>query len=105
MPLARRPRIISRIGPGRPCRGARRFARRTIGYTAPFGARIFVSYDLLYRSDVLRPGNQIDAAINFTGDEAIAAGVLFSGAPALRPLTNGSAFWTQRVTFGAAFAF
>jgi len=76
-----------------------------LGYRLPFGVRAFVGYDLIFVSNVVRPGNQIDTTLNFTGNPAIAPGTTFSGAARPAPMFNNSSFWTQGVNFGASYAF
>jgi hypothetical protein len=62
--------------------------------------RATIGYDILYWSRVLRPGNQIDLAVNrqqVVTDPMFKAGS-FSGFS--RPLTNPSEFWAQGLTLG-----
>jgi hypothetical protein len=72
-----------------------------VGYQVTSSARLFVGYDFLYLSDVLRPGKQIDRTINFSQTvDSMAGGFPF--APGTRPnrdLTS-SDFWAQGLNFG-----
>lgn len=72
-----------------------------VGYQITSIARLFVGYDFLYMSDVLRPGRQIDRTINFSQTvDSIAGGRPF--VPGTRPnrdLTS-SDFWAQGLNFG-----
>jgi hypothetical protein len=72
-----------------------------IGYQVTNGARLFVGYDFLYLSDVLRPGKQIDRTINFSQTvDSIAGGRPFvPGTRPSRDLTS-SDFWAQGLNFG-----
>lgn len=77
-----------------------------LGYRASSGLRLFIGYDILYLSNVVRPGNQIDTTINFTGNPTInGPGTTLTGAPRPAPQFNGSSFWAQGVQFGASYAF
>jgi hypothetical protein len=72
------------------------------GYNLTPRARVFAGYDLLYWSDVVRPGNQVSHAVNLTQNAVLSptgAGILVGPAvPA--PFFNRSSFWTQGITFG-----
>ncbi len=63
--------------------------------------RVFVGYNFLYLSDVIRPGSQIDGTVNLTQLTGIG---LPPGSPA-RPASqfNHTDFWTQGINFGAEF--
>jgi hypothetical protein len=69
--------------------------------------RVFTGYTFLYTSNVARPGDQIDLAVNpsqgpgFTGDPA---GKL---AGSLRPAFTGKTtdFWTQGLSLGLEWQF
>jgi hypothetical protein len=76
-----------------------------LGYRLPFGVRAFVGYDMIFVSNVVRPGNQVDTTLNFTGSPAIGPGTAFSGAARPAPMLNNSSFWVQGVNFGASYAF
>jgi len=76
-----------------------------IGYRLPFGVRAFVGYDLIYISNVVRPGNQIDTTLNFSGNPAINPGGTFAGAARPAPMFNNSPFLVQGVNIGASYQF
>jgi hypothetical protein len=65
-------------------------------------SRVFVGYDLLYWSQVVRPGNQISSIVNLTQNAVLdpnGQGKLVGPAqPA--PLFNRSDFWAQGLTAG-----
>jgi hypothetical protein len=56
---------------------------------------LFLGYEVLYWSDVVRAGNQVDHAVNVP---AVAG--MPQGAAEPRPLFRTSDFWAQGVTFG-----
>jgi len=81
-------------------------AQLQLGYRASSGIRLFVGYDVIYLSNVVRPGNQIDTTVNFTGNPAVnGVGTTLTGAARPAPLLNGSAFWAQGVQLGASYGF
>ncbi len=80
-------------------------AQLEVGYHVSSGMRIFVGYDFIYLNNVVRPGNQIDTTINFTGNPAITPPGVLTGAARPGPQFNGSAFWAQGVKLGASYAF
>jgi hypothetical protein len=76
----------------------------------PFSwARLFVGYDALYWSNVVRPGNQISPVINTPGGigEPLfglhVPGQFLGGEPA--PQFNTSSVWVQGISFGLEFRF
>jgi len=75
------------------------------GYRLPFGLRVFAGYDLIFVSNVVRPGNQIDTTLNFTGSPGITPGGTLTGAARPAPMFNNSSFWVQGVNFGASYPF
>jgi Putative beta barrel porin-7 (BBP7) len=70
-----------------------------------FGVRAFVGYDLIYFSNVVRPGNQIDTTLNLTGSPAISPSIPFSGAARPAPIFITSSFWVQGINFGESYTF
>ena len=77
-----------------------------LGYKLPYGVRLFVGYDFLYLSNVVRPGDQIDTTINLTSNSVISgAGSTLVGAARPMPLFNTSSFWAQGLNLGASYAF
>ncbi len=72
-----------------------------VGYQWTDHVRFFVGYDILYWSNVVRPGNQIDRTVN-TNLLPPAVG----GGPNRPAFTfNTSEFWAQGVTFGVEFKY
>ena len=77
-----------------------------VGYQLTDAFRVFAGYDLLFLSNVLRPGNQIDRTIN--SSETIQSAIAGTGAPpGTRPVVPlaGSEFWAQGVNFGLEFRY
>jgi hypothetical protein len=66
--------------------------------------RIFASYDFLYWSQVVRPGNQIDNNINLSQSAVLGTGVL-NGSAFPSPLFNRSDFWAQGLSIGFEYRF
>jgi hypothetical protein len=72
------------------------------GYNLTLSTRVFAGYDLLYWTQVVRPGNQISHTVNLTQNPVLdpnGVGVLV-GPAAPTPLFNRSSFWAQGLTFG-----
>jgi Putative beta barrel porin-7 (BBP7) len=80
-------------------------AQLQLGYTISSGIRLFVGYDVIYLSNVVRPGDQIDTTLNFTGNPALSPGSALTGAARPEPLFKSSSFWAQGVKFGASYQF
>jgi Putative beta barrel porin-7 (BBP7) len=76
-----------------------------LGYRLPLGLRVFAGYDLIFVSNVVRPGNQIDTTLNLSGSPGITPGGIFSGAVRPAPAFNNSSFWAQGINFGASYPF
>jgi hypothetical protein len=72
-----------------------------VGYQLTDHLRAFVGYDFLYLSSVVRPGNQVDFAVN---SNQLAPPL--AGGPA-RPAFafHGSDFWAQGINFGLEFRY
>ncbi len=64
-------------------------------------ARVFVGYDFLAWSSVVRPGDQIDRMINGTQQQ----GGMLIGPASPTPLFATSAFWAQGITMGFELRF
>ena len=64
--------------------------------------RLFVAYDYLYMSGVLRAASQVDRTINPTQNIIFQPTV---GAPAPLPTLNRTDFWSQGVSAGMEFRF
>jgi hypothetical protein len=81
-------------------------AQLQLGYKVTSGLRLFVGYDFIYMSNVVRPGNQVDTTLNFSSNPAInGPGTVLTGPARPQPLFNGSSFWAQGVTVGASLQF
>ena len=80
-------------------------AQIQLGYRTQSGIRFFVGYDFLYVSNVVRPGDQIDTTLNFTGNPALIPGSTLTGAARPSAMFNGSSLWAQGVKIGASFQF
>jgi hypothetical protein len=76
-----------------------------VGYQVTNGVRVWVGYTLLYLSDVVRAGEQIDRVVNPTLIPATAGGGPVVGA--LRPAFSfrDTDFWAQGVNFGLELRF
>jgi hypothetical protein len=71
------------------------------GYQVTSQLRVQASYDFLYWSNVVRPGNVIDTGIN---PSQIPPGALV-GASRPAPRLDGSDFWAQGIDLGAVLSF
>jgi hypothetical protein len=71
------------------------------GYNVTSRVRVFCSYDFLYASDVVRPGDQIDGRIN--PSQAFGRPLVGPAFPA--PEFNHTGFWAQGVSFGVVLGF
>jgi hypothetical protein len=67
--------------------------------------RAFVGYDFFYISEAVRPGDQLDHVINFTGNPAVSPGIPLTGAARPAPMFNQSDFWAHGVNFGVQFRY
>jgi hypothetical protein len=78
-----------------------------LGYDISERARAFVGYDLMYWTDVVRPGNQINHNVNLSQNAVLdpnGVGKLVGPAqPA--PLFKRSNFWAQGIDLGLEFRF
>jgi hypothetical protein len=71
-----------------------------LGYNVTEHVRIFVGYNFLYASNVVRPGDQIDPVINRSQQPtAFGPGTLVGAARPL-PLFQHTNYWAQGVNFG-----
>ncbi|MBI3407262.1 MAG: BBP7 family outer membrane beta-barrel protein [Planctomycetes bacterium] len=74
-----------------------------LGYQVTDNVRVFVGYDFLYWSDVIRPGDQVDTVVNVTQVPNFCQNPAFCPPnPAQRPavLFRTSNFWAQGVSAG-----
>jgi hypothetical protein len=76
-----------------------------IGYNLNDHVSFFVGYDFLYISNVVRPGDQIDRAVNTTQIPSITnpGGSPLVGSPRPLPLFRHTDYWAQGVNFGVRF--
>jgi hypothetical protein len=70
-----------------------------LGYDLNPRARLFAGYDLLYWTQVVRPGNQIDHDVNLSQNAVLGTGRLV-GPVQPTPLFNRSDFWAQGINVG-----
>jgi hypothetical protein len=76
-----------------------------VGYQLSEGIRVFVGYDLMYWSNVVRPGDSIDRSINRS---LVPTSEFFGGQPLPQEpviLFRSTDFWMQGVNFGIAVRF
>jgi hypothetical protein len=77
-----------------------------LGYRVLDRVHLFVAYDFLYVSNVVRPGDQIDTTLNLTGNPAISGpGAVLTGAARPAPQFNNSSFWAQGANLGLRYDF
>lgn len=76
-----------------------------LGYTVSSNMRVYVGYNFLYMSNVLRASDQIDRTIN--GDLVPTAPPGLNPSPLMVPraVLRDTDFWTHGVNFGLAFRF
>lgn len=75
-----------------------------IAYDWTPGVRTFVGYDFLWVSSVVRPGDQIDRAVNLSQVPAF-GGAGLSGPARPAPLFETSDFWAHGVRLGIEFRY
>lgn len=73
-----------------------------IGYNLTDNMRIFVGYDFLYWSNVVRPGDQVDTTLNVTQIPNFAPPGLFPTSPIVRPIVpfHTTDFFAQGISAG-----
>ena len=76
----------------------------TLGYQITSWMRVSAGYDLLYISQVARPGNQIDRDVNLTQSPVQAMGALVGPSRPTFP-GNSTDFWAQGVHVGLEFRY
>jgi hypothetical protein len=76
-----------------------------VGYQVTDSLKVYMGYDFLYLSSVVRPGNQIDQAVNTTQLPRADRSQRLVGEA--RPLFafHGSDFWAQGLHFGLEFTY
>ncbi len=82
----------------------------SVGYAFCSWARIMIGYDILYISDVARPGSQIDSGVNPYRTAVVQAAQPPIAPPATDPNrpsagANQSSFWAQGLTLGVEIHF
>jgi Putative beta barrel porin-7 (BBP7) len=75
-------------------------AQIRLGMNLASWLRVFVAYNFLYESDVVRPGDQIDRSLNLTSNAVIVPPGSLVGPARPLPLFNHTDFWAQSVSFG-----
>jgi hypothetical protein len=76
-----------------------------VGYQATAHLRAFVGYTFLYWSNVVRPGDQIDRAVNPTQLPVSTAAPQLAGPARPAPVLRDTAFWAQGSSFGVEFRY
>lgn len=71
-----------------------------LGYQVTPNIRPFISYNFLYLSDALRPGNQLNRNINPTQNAFFVPPGTLVGTATPLPAFNSSTFWAQGVSLG-----
>lgn len=74
----------------------------TVGYEVTERFRVMMGYTFIYWTDVARPGDQIDLAVNTT-QPPLGAGLRGPARPAFN--FNDSDFWAQGLSFGVEFRY
>ena len=82
----------------------------SIGYAFASWGRVMIGYDVLYISDVARPGDQIDAGVNVYRTGVVQGANPPIAAPATDPnrpaySATQSTYWAQGLTFGVELHF
>jgi hypothetical protein len=82
----------------------------TLGYAINTWARVLIGYDILYISDVVRPGDQIDGNVNLFRTSLVQQANPAITAPAKDPASpvysaNQSTFWAQGLNIGMEVRF
>ncbi|MDA8562048.1 BBP7 family outer membrane beta-barrel protein [Gammaproteobacteria bacterium] len=72
-----------------------------LGYLATNNVRPYISYDIIYMNNVVRPGDQLDRNINTTENPGLSGSTTITGqlSPG-KPKFNNSSFWIQGATIG-----
>jgi hypothetical protein len=76
-----------------------------LGYQFNDHWRLFVGYNFLYWSDVVRPGDQIDRAVNPTQLPRLTGSSTLVGPARPAFMFNDRDFWAQGVNFGVEFRY
>jgi hypothetical protein len=78
--------------------------RVQVGYDLTCNLRIFAAYDILWLSNVVRPGDQIDRQLNLSQSGFFGTGTLV-GPPTPFPQINHTDFFAQGVSIGMIFRY
>ncbi len=77
-----------------------------LGYQVNDNIRVFGGYNVLYWTGVLRPGDQIDRALDVTRIPNFpVAGTALGGEPRPAPTFKASDFWAHGITVGVEFRY
>jgi hypothetical protein len=76
-----------------------------VGYQVTEHLRAFVGYSFLYWSNVARPGDQIDRAVNPTQLPVSATAPHLIGPARPAPVLRDTDFWAQGISFGVEFRY
>jgi hypothetical protein len=76
-----------------------------LGYKLPNGLRPFIAYNFIYLSNVVRPGDQVDTTLNFSGNTPIAPGIAQAGAARPQAMSHSTDFWAQGINIGVSYTF
>jgi hypothetical protein len=76
-----------------------------VGYQVTENLRAFVGYSFLYWSNVVRPGDQIDRAVNPSQFPQSAAVPQLIGPARPAPVLRDTDFWAQGINFGVEFRY
>jgi hypothetical protein len=76
-----------------------------VGYQVNEHLRAFVGYSFLYWSDVVRPGDQIDRAVNPTQLPVSGMAQHLVGPARPAPVLRDTDFWAQGISFGVEFRY
>jgi hypothetical protein len=76
-----------------------------VGYQVTDCMKLYMGYDFMYISSVVRPGNQIDTAVNTTQLPRADRSQRLIGEPSPLFAFHGSDFWAQGLHFGLEFTY
>lgn len=76
-----------------------------LSYAVTPAWRVFLGYDFMYWSDVVRPGSQVDHNINLTQSAVLNGGAPLGGSASPAPMFNRTDFWAQGMTLGLEFRY
>ncbi len=76
-----------------------------LGYQVTNNIRVFVGYDFLYWSSVIRPGDQIDQTLDL--NKVPNSGAPFAASTQVRPIVpfRTSGYWATGVNMGVEFRY